>query len=131
MFVVAGVLLLNAAVTLWATVAFSVEGGLGTLHRGECPTIERIGFGLHIVINVIGTLLLGTSNYTMQCLTSPTRQEVDVQHARRNWLEVGVLSMRNLRAIDKSRVWLWFFLGFSSFPIHLMCVAPPNSLVRD
>jgi hypothetical protein len=65
-------------------------------------------------------LLLGISNYAMQCLTSPTRKEVDAQHARRNWLEVGVLSIRNLRLIDRGRVWLWFFLGLSSFPIHLM-----------
>jgi hypothetical protein len=56
----------------------------------------------------------------MQCLTSPTRSEVDSQHANKRWLEIGVLSMRNLQTIDRRRVWLWLLLGASVLPVSLM-----------
>ena len=124
LFLVAFILLLNAIVTLWASLTFPVDGGLGTLYRGACWQVEKTGFSLHVLINIIGTLLLGASNYCMQCLTSPTRKEVDARHRVKDWLEVGILSVRNLRAIDRRRIWLWFFLGLSSFPIHLVYVSP-------
>lgn len=122
LFLVASILILNASVTLWASVTFQSDGGIGTLHIGPCAQVERTGTVVHIIINFIGTLLLGASNFCMQCLTSPTRKEVDSEHAQKKWLEVGILSLRNLRVIGKSRVWLWFLLGMSSFPIHLMYV---------
>jgi hypothetical protein len=126
LFLVAFILILNAAVTLWASMSFSVEGGLGTIYRGTCAQVESTGFSLHILINIIGTLLLGASNYCMQCLTSPTRKEIDREHREKRWLEIGLLSLRNLRVINTERIWLWFFLGLSSFPIHLMSVLKPR-----
>jgi hypothetical protein len=120
LFLVAIILVVNSTVTLWASLIFSVSGGVGVIYRGVCAQVEQAGFGLHIVINVIATLLLGASNYCMQCLTSPTRREIDRQHSSKMWLEVGILSVRNLRAIDKHRVWLSVFLAVSSFPIHLV-----------
>lgn len=120
---VASILVLNAVTTLYATIRFSIDNGLGTLYRGPCWEVKRMGFDIHILINVVGTLLLGTSNYFMQRLTCPTREEIDARHRDKRWLEIGILSLRNLRAIDKSRVWLWFFLGLSSFPIHLMYIS--------
>lgn len=119
---VALILVINATVTLWASIAFPISSGIGVIYEGTCAQVQRTGFGLHLLINVIGTLLLGASNFCMQCLTSPTRREIDRHHRIKSWLEVGILSVRNLRAIDRSRLWLWFFLAASSFPIHLMWV---------
>jgi hypothetical protein len=125
LYLVAAVLILNAAITLWASINFPVEDGLGTLYRGTCGQVEQTGFGVHILVNIVATLLLGASNYTMQCLTSPTRTEIDAHHRKKLWLEVGHLSVRNLRATDKRRLLLWILLGASSFPLHLLFAPTP------
>lgn len=120
LFVVAAILIANAAVTMWTSITLTVSDGIGTLHVGPCEQVKKTGLGLHILINFLGTSLLGASNFCMQCLSSPTRSEVDAQHAQKKWLEIGILSVRNLRSIARRRVWLWLALGVSSFPIHLL-----------
>lgn len=60
------------------------------------------------------------SNYSMQCLSSPTRKEIDKAHARRAWLDVGVPSFRNLRRLSTTRIVLWWLLALSSIPLHLL-----------
>jgi hypothetical protein len=120
LFLVAMILILNSAVTLWASATYVLDESIGTLYRGQCEKVSRIGEGIHVFINVIGTLLLGASNFTMQCLSSPTRTEIDRGHAKKQWLEIGVLSLRNLRFINRVRLWLWIGLALSSVPIHLM-----------
>ena len=122
LFLVGGILVINSIVTLWATASFAVSGGVGTLYAGDCDRVRQLGSGLHVAINVIGTLLLGASNYCMQCLSAPTRAEIDAQHAVRRWMDLGIMSLRNLLVIARPRAWLWLLLGVSSFPLHLMCV---------
>ncbi|KAL8848269.1 MAG: hypothetical protein Q9221_006707 [Calogaya cf. arnoldii] len=56
----------------------------------------------------------------MQCLGSPTREEIDRAHAKRRWLDVGVPSVRNLRNISPKRAVTWFLLAISSVPLALM-----------
>lgn len=56
----------------------------------------------------------------MQCLAAPTRKEIDRFHAQGKYLDIGVPSVRNLRAIPRSKVLLWWALGLSSIPLHLM-----------
>ncbi|KAF2637831.1 hypothetical protein P280DRAFT_520953 [Massarina eburnea CBS 473.64] len=75
--------------------------------------------GLHVVINVLSTMLLAGSNYTIQVLSSPTREDVDNAHAKGQWLEIGLLSPRNLRAIPWKRTLLWLTMALSSVPLHL------------
>jgi hypothetical protein len=118
--VVAAVLVLNITVTAWAALRFGLSGGIGTIHRGTCTSIKHTGLWLHIAINVLSTLLLGASNYYMQCLCSPTRSEVDKAHRRRTWLDIGVQSTRNLTKIRRLRMILWLLLAASSIPLHLM-----------
>ncbi|KAK4208548.1 hypothetical protein QBC37DRAFT_325535 [Rhypophila decipiens] len=120
LFVVVAILLTNAAITMWTSITMTVSDGIGTLHVGPCEEVKQTGLGLHILINFLCTSLLGASNFCMQCLSSPTRDELDEQHAQKRWLEIGVLSVRNLKSIARRRVWLWFVLGASSFPIHLL-----------
>ena len=56
----------------------------------------------------------------MQCLTSPTRDEIDKAHARHDWLDIGVPGLRNLRRISWDRVGLWWLLALSGIPLHLL-----------
>ena len=118
--VVTAVLVLNITITAWAASNFGLSGGIGTIYRDNCAKIKSTGLWLHIAINVLSTMLLGASNYYMQCLCSPTRQEVDKAHAQKMWLDVGIQSIRNLRRIEKRRMILWICLAATSIPLHIM-----------
>lgn len=52
------------------------------------------------------------------CLTSPTREEVDKAHAKGRWLDIGVMSVKNMMAVSKKRVGLFLLLGLSSPPLQ-------------
>jgi hypothetical protein len=58
----------------------------------------------------------------MQGMTSPSRQELDVAHARGNWMEIGTQSVRNLFYIRKSNAWVWALLALTGLPFHLLYV---------
>jgi hypothetical protein len=90
------------------------------LFDGNCEKVRTLGIFVHLIINVMGTILLSASNFAMQCLSAPTRDEVDMQHAVRKWMDIGVLSVRNIRRIGKRRAIMWAVLGISSLPLHLL-----------
>ncbi|DAA77384.1 TPA_exp: Uncharacterized protein A8136_6644 [Trichophyton benhamiae CBS 112371] len=92
----------------------------GTLYDGNCDKVHDLSIGLHFVINVFSTLLLSASNYTIQCLSAPTRADLDNAHGERCWLDIGILSVRNFRQISRPRSALWVILVLSSLPLHLM-----------
>ncbi|KAB8213217.1 hypothetical protein BDV33DRAFT_210419 [Aspergillus novoparasiticus] len=110
-----------------------VAGGIGSsravnkgqfqmveLYAGNCTKANRDATGLHLLINILSTLLLGASNYVMQCLGAPSRKDVDAAHQRRRWLDIGTFSVRNLRVMDWRRRVLWTSLLVSSLPIHMI-----------
>ena len=113
------VLVINLTATIWAVKKFGILDGLGTLQVGDCNSTSRLGFWLHLIINGLSTLLLGASNYSMQCLSSPTRSEIDRAHRKCIWLDIGIPSVKNLRRISWSRIVLWWALAISSIPLHL------------
>ena len=121
------VCVINLTLTIWASRTYGVSGGFGTIQRGNCDRTKKLSLWLHLAINVLSTTLLSASNYCMQCLSSPTRQDIDKAHARSKWLDIGVPSVRNLREIERKRVILWWLLAISSLPLHLMY----NSAVFD
>ena len=86
----------------------------------ECNYIEKLDTVAHLIINLLSTVLLGGSNYCMQCLSAATRRDVDQAHCRGHWLDIGVPSFRNLRHIGWTRFLLWSALGLSSIPLHLL-----------
>ncbi|KAJ6156548.1 hypothetical protein N7497_005433 [Penicillium chrysogenum] len=61
----------------------------------------------------------------MQTLVAPTRDEINIAHAKRCWLDVGGSSFRNLFAISYARLGLWIVLLLTATPLHLFY----NSLV--
>jgi len=94
--------------------------GIATIAQGNIQDMERISTIYHVFINVFSTVLLTSSNYTMQLLCAPTRIEVDDAHRRGQWMDIGLMSLYNLRHINKRRVMLWAALAFSSIPLHLL-----------
>jgi uncharacterized protein DUF6536 len=100
------------------------DNGIRTLTKGECSKIKRYNIGAHLIINVLSTLLLSGSNYCMQCLSAPTRREIDNAHKRGIALDIGIPSLRNLAALGRWKVLMWILLGISSLPLHLMSVIP-------
>lgn len=76
--------------------------------------------GIHAVINILGTLLLGASNYVMQVLGAPTRQQVDAAHHKQTSLFIGVPNLRNLRWVGAKRLIVWLLLALSALPLHLL-----------
>ena len=77
------VLIINIVLTIWAVVSPGVQDGLATLQDGSCQRTKSLTTWTHLVINVLSTLLLGASHYSMQCLSSPTRSEIDKAHGQR------------------------------------------------
>lgn len=96
------------------------DDGMVTLIGGSCKKVDQLKTWLHLVINILGTILLSASNYTQQCISAPTRDEVDACHRKKDWLEIGVPSLHNLTRISRRRTALWAILGLSSVPLHLL-----------
>ncbi|KAH8817577.1 hypothetical protein DL96DRAFT_1622786 [Flagelloscypha sp. PMI_526] len=86
---------------------------------GTCASLKQTSLFVHLAINVASTLLLSGSNYCMQCISAPTRKDVDMAHERGRWLDIAVPSVRNIRVLGRKRLLLWIFLGLSSIPLHL------------
>ena len=114
------VFLINLSAAIWAAVTVGIHQGKGVLFNGSCTKIRPLNVGVHLLINILSTVLLSGSNYCMQCLSAPTRKEIDEAHKRRIWLDIGVPSIRNLRRISGRRAFLWWILGLSSLPLHLL-----------
>jgi hypothetical protein len=114
------ILLLNITLAITAATKWGLGGGIATAFTGNCKRASWITTALHLLINVLSSLLLGASNYCMQRLAAPSRKEIDKAHAKRKWLDVGVPNIRNLTHISNGRVSLWVLLGLSSLPLHLL-----------
>ena len=116
----ATILLLNIIVTIAASARNPEHGGLADIQDGNCAQSERIDFWLHLLINVLSTILLAASNYCMQCLSSPTRADIDKAHSQHRWLDIGIPSIRNLGSMSLFKLSLWWLLALSSIPLHLL-----------
>jgi hypothetical protein len=110
---------------VWKSSRFERDGLIATLYKGSCAKTRQISLWIHLIINISSTLLLCSSNYCMQILNAPNRQEIEKAHRQRQWLHIGVPSLRNLRYIRRDRALLWVLLCASSVPLHLLF----NSLI--
>jgi hypothetical protein len=105
------------------------DGDRKALFRGDCTRARKLNILIHLGINLLSTILLASSNYAMQCLSAPTRTELDKAHAKSKWLDIGILSFRNLAQIKTVRMLFWLLLGVSSLCLHLVYVAPRKQLI--
>ncbi|OQE17520.1 hypothetical protein PENFLA_c024G04793 [Penicillium flavigenum] len=60
------VLVLNVGFVLWAVANHGLQGDQAVLFTGNCEKSKQISTGFHLVINILGTVLLGASNYAMR-----------------------------------------------------------------
>ncbi|OQE20015.1 hypothetical protein PENSTE_c014G02902 [Penicillium steckii] len=56
------------------------QGKPDTFSEGSCESAHRASVGFHWLINTLSTILLGASNFGMQCLVAPTRADLDRAH---------------------------------------------------
>jgi hypothetical protein len=112
-------LLANLIIVIWLG-AHGSGDSLVELYNGDCGRVQTMDVWVHLAINVVSTLLLGGSNYCMQCLSAPTRADLDRAHAKATFLDIGVPSVRNLWSVPRYKMLLWWALGLSSVPLHLM-----------
>lgn len=101
---------------------FHFDGSL-VFYEGNCGLSKRWDVALHLVINVLSTCILAASNYCMQTLVAPTREEIDESHDKQRWLDIGTASMRNLFVIGPRRLALWVILMMTATPFHLLYVS--------
>lgn len=114
------VLFLNILWLLVTISNFESQQGIYTLYTGNCSRASTTNSVLHILINILSTVLLSSSNYATQCLTSPTRTEVEKAHRNRKWLYIGIPNMKNLLWISWQRKPLVILLVISAWPLHLL-----------
>lgn len=119
--IVAVVLLFNVILTVVVVSKTKLsDSGVAVIKDGDCSTTKRLNTLLHLLINLLSTLLLCASNYCVQCLSAPTRRDIDKAHAQHKWMDIGVPSIRNLRYFSWPRRTLWGLLVISSIPLHLV-----------
>lgn len=115
------VLICNVVVVVIGCAVHSgYQDGVANVMYGGASSISRWSTFFHLLINAGSTVLLAASNYTMQVLCSPTRHDIDIAHAHGRWVDIGLLSFRNLKAIPRKRAALALILAFSSIPLHLL-----------
>lgn len=61
------VLAFNLGFLLWAVARHRLHDGRGVLHEGNCSQVREMSTGLHLLINILGTILLSACNYGMVC----------------------------------------------------------------
>ncbi|KAI1486567.1 hypothetical protein F5X96DRAFT_681907 [Biscogniauxia mediterranea] len=92
-------------------------------YDGDCEGghVGELNLALHLLINILSTLVavLASSNFFMQVLNSPTREEVNAAHFSGSWLGIGIPSVRNAFRVSKFKTCCWVVLLLSSIPIHL------------
>ncbi|KAH8429848.1 uncharacterized protein LDX57_007519 [Aspergillus melleus] len=131
------ILAINIILTITATViAYRRQSNRGQfqmaeLYNGQCARSSHWATGLHVVINVLSTVLLGASNYVMQSLGAPSRADIDQAHAKSRWLDIGTASFRNFTVMDTRRKVLWVLLLISSTPIHMIYNSAIFSSISD
>ncbi|KAK5086690.1 hypothetical protein LTR05_003858 [Lithohypha guttulata] len=114
------VLLVNTMFAVVMGAKFPAVDGVGTIYTGDCNLVKRWNTALHLTINFLGTALLAASSFTMQCLSSPTRSEVNAAHAKRKPLDIGIPSWKNLAHLQRWKGILWWLLCLSTLPLHLL-----------
>ena len=129
---VAITLLFNIVWLIWARVKHGVDGdGIGTIDRGNCGAAEKLDSDLHLVINVLSTVVLSGSATFMGLAYSPSRKEVDAAHAKMKCLSVGSLGFRNLWLISWKKAVIYLGLMLTSAPLHLLYRALDIALSRE
>lgn len=93
--------------------------GSTRIFEGSCERASTLNTILHLILNIISTGILASSNFFMQIVTSPSRKEINQSHARLRALKIGLQSPTNIPFLSRIKQICWFILLLSSIPIHL------------
>ncbi|KAK2795903.1 hypothetical protein FQN50_009681 [Emmonsiellopsis sp. PD_5] len=115
----------NVGWIIAATKHYGNVEGIGTIQRGDCAESKKLNVWLHLLINVLSTVVLSGSIAFVQAFSAPTRKEIDRAHFNGRWLHTGVLSLRNFLHISRRKTFVCVILVITSLPFHLLY----NSLV--
>ncbi|CAK7230636.1 hypothetical protein SCUCBS95973_007642 [Sporothrix curviconia] len=111
---VVGVVSLAVAVTLQKRNdgSSSVDKGMpmavifssdGSSDATSCSAARSVAWVLRAVLALFTMALLAGAQYVFQVLSSPTRAELDAAHLSRQWLDIGVPSLRNVMFLLRNR----------------------------
>ncbi|KAK7606527.1 hypothetical protein JOL62DRAFT_330454 [Phyllosticta paracitricarpa] len=115
-----GVLLMNIGFAATSIYNFQMNSYTGQYFAGNCSSVKVANRWIHLGINALSSLLLLSSNYCSQILMAPTREEVDRKHAKKDWFDIGVQSLRNWKRIALKRRVVCTILMVSSGLLHLV-----------
>lgn len=112
--------LLSFHIFLWAK--SDSPAGYQIIHSGSCVGngVGRLNTLLHLVINILSTLVLASTNFFMQVLNAPSRGELENAHKKGSRLDIGVPSPRNAFRVSRFKTTMWLLFFLSSIPIHLL-----------
>jgi len=114
-------LCITAVFTIYVTRKYPPGAdGIGVFATRTCKEVLSATTKIHLGINVLATMLVAASNYNMQCMTAPSRSDIDCAHQQGKWLDVGIQSVRNLRYVPRWKAVLWLALLLSTLPLHLL-----------
>ena len=114
------ILILNLILACWLIPRTDSIGDLVVISSPSCQSMKNLVLALHLLINLLATLTLAASNYCMQILISPNREDLDRAHKGQRWMCIGIPNIRNLAHIPWKRRIPWLILALSSLPIHLL-----------
>ena len=91
-----------------------------SIFSGDCSVMNSRSIGLALFVNIASPFCLGSANAAAQCLMAPTKHDVVEAHQSGKALEIGVISLHNLKFIPTTRRVLCVLLLPGSLPLHLL-----------
>lgn len=64
--------------------------------------------------------MIASTNYMMQCLSAPSEEEIRRAHKNGRSPRLGLSSPLNSFYMAPSKTVLWWIMGITSIPIHLL-----------
>ncbi|KAF3012818.1 hypothetical protein E8E14_008459 [Neopestalotiopsis sp. 37M] len=104
--------------------------GVGTFSYGSCAQAGTTNAMIHVALNIVSSLFLGSGNYCMQILVAPTRREIDKAAQKGRYLEIGVPSFKNLFYIKRTRTLIWLAIGHCSWNSAIFNSIPIEAIPR-
>ncbi|KAF6808938.1 hypothetical protein CSOJ01_07208 [Colletotrichum sojae] len=89
-------------------------------YTAECSRTTAADVFLHLLINGLSTAILASSNFFMQVLNAPTRNDINVAHSKGQWFDIGISSLHNIFRLSCFKQLAWLYLLLTSIPIHIL-----------
>src|SRR5271169_2543319 len=138
-FLITALLLIFTCATFGSSIASNRKAIFGikeimpsvNVTTGDCETLKYVNLTLHLLINCIGTVIIGCSNYLQQSrsldsgglmlvCTSPTFKDIQKEMKHYNDVPFGTNSPTALlRRGKKAIILIWTILVVTSLPVHL------------